>query len=368
MASFLIMDNPKPGRFYLLPKIHKKGIPGRPICSSIFHPTNRIGKFVDEHIKRYVPKVKTYVRDTQDFITKIRATPPLPEGSYLVTMDIVSLYTNIPNHEALVAIAHHLRSDPEMASIGPYILKLADLCLHNTNFEFNGEHYLQIGGTSMGNPFAPSEANLFLGKLEEKVYKGTNNKPDNPLRYIDDGFFYWTTGLDNLNDFITYMNQQHNTIKFTFEMSQVEIPFLDTMVRIDPVTRKMYTTLYSKPTDTHSYVYFTSSHNKTTLTKSPYGQFLRLRRICTMDYDFDTESTKMVNHYLKRGYPKNLLTKHRARARKYTQDELLEVSEKIPTDREILVTRFNPNNPEIMKIIKKHWNIIQFSDDCKDST
>jgi hypothetical protein len=50
MASYLIIDNPKPGRFYLLPKIHKKGIPGRPICSSIFHPTNMIGKFVDEHI------------------------------------------------------------------------------------------------------------------------------------------------------------------------------------------------------------------------------------------------------------------------------------------------------------------------------
>jgi hypothetical protein len=64
MASHLIIDNPKPGRFYLLPKIHKNGIPGRPICSSIFHPTNRIGKFVDEHIKRYVPKVKTYVRET----------------------------------------------------------------------------------------------------------------------------------------------------------------------------------------------------------------------------------------------------------------------------------------------------------------
>jgi hypothetical protein len=39
--------------------------------------------------------------------------------------------------------------------------------------------------TSMGNPFAPSEANLFLGKLEER----TDNKPVNPLRYIDDEFF-----------------------------------------------------------------------------------------------------------------------------------------------------------------------------------
>jgi hypothetical protein len=108
---------------------------------------------VDEHIKRHVPKVKSYVRDTQDCIAKIRAAPPLPEGAYLVTMDIVSLYTNIPNHGALIAIADHLRADPEMYQIGPYILRLAEVCLHNTNFIFNREHYMQIGGTSMGNPF-----------------------------------------------------------------------------------------------------------------------------------------------------------------------------------------------------------------------
>jgi hypothetical protein len=65
------------------------------------------------------------------------------------------------------------------------------------------------------------------------------NKPDKPLRYIDDGFFYWTTGLDNLNRFMTYINDQHNTIKFSFEMSQVDILFLNTLVSIDPVTRKM---------------------------------------------------------------------------------------------------------------------------------
>ena len=42
-------------KFYMLPKIHKKNVPGRPICSSVNHPTSRISKFVDEHIKQYVP-------------------------------------------------------------------------------------------------------------------------------------------------------------------------------------------------------------------------------------------------------------------------------------------------------------------------
>ena len=54
--DYLNVPNPKEARFYMLPKIHKKGVPGGPICSSINHPTANISKFVDEHIKKYVPQ------------------------------------------------------------------------------------------------------------------------------------------------------------------------------------------------------------------------------------------------------------------------------------------------------------------------
>ena len=41
-AIYLTVDQPKPGRFYLLPKIHKAGNPGRPIVSANGHPTEKI--------------------------------------------------------------------------------------------------------------------------------------------------------------------------------------------------------------------------------------------------------------------------------------------------------------------------------------
>ena len=37
----------KAGRFYLLPKLHKKGCPGRPVISGCGTPTERISQFVD---------------------------------------------------------------------------------------------------------------------------------------------------------------------------------------------------------------------------------------------------------------------------------------------------------------------------------
>ena len=90
--EYLSPTDKKAGQFYLLPKIHKKGIPGRPICSSVEHPTANISKFVDAHIKDYVPKTKSYIRDTQDFISKLKALDQIPEGAILATLDVTSLY------------------------------------------------------------------------------------------------------------------------------------------------------------------------------------------------------------------------------------------------------------------------------------
>ena len=32
----------------------------------------------------------------------------------------------------------------------------------------------------------------------------------------------------------------------------------------------------------------------------------------------------------------------------------------------ILITQYHPDNPDLRKIINKHWNIIEFSRDCGD--
>ena len=164
--EYLNIKNPTEARFYLLPKIHKKDIPGRPICSSINHPTSNISKFVDEHIKHYVPKTNSYVRDTQHFISRLKLIGEVPENALLVMLEVSSLYTNIPNHEGILAVAEHLRKNTDKQKIGPHLLKLLELVLHSTNFNFNGDHYLQTGGTAMGTAAAPNYANNFMDRFE----------------------------------------------------------------------------------------------------------------------------------------------------------------------------------------------------------
>ena len=361
--EYLNVKEPKEAKFYLLPKIHKKKIPGRPICSSINHPTSNISKFVDEHIKKYVPKTKSYVRDTQHLISRLKQLGTTPEGALLVTLDVSSLYTNIPNREGILAIADHLRADPEKQKIGPHLLKLLELVLHSMSFNFNNDHYLQIGGTAMGTGVAPNYANLFMDRFETKALENWPLKPSLWLIFIDDIFMIWTHGEDNLNKFITYLNKLHPTIKFTHEVSNSSINFLDTTVKINE-EGNLYTTLYEKPTDTHLYLHYTSSHHAPCKTKGPYGQFLRLRRICTYDTDFYEQSDKLITYYLKRGYPEKAFKKHLKRASKFTQEELLDVKEKNPTTTPVMVTNYNPSNPNIKEIIHKNWNIISNSPDC----
>ena len=146
--------------------------------------------------------------------------------------------------------------------------------------------------------------------------------------------------------------------KFTRECSTKEVNFLDTTVSFDK-DNKLITTLYNKPTDTHLYLHYTSAHPHNVMEKSPYGQFLRLRRICSLEEDYKKNSDKLIDYYVKRGYPRKNLESHQTRAGQYSQSELLKPKEKTSTDKPVMVTTYNPVNPNIRSFIHKNWHIIE---------
>ena len=131
-----------------------------------------------------------------------------------------SLYTNIPNHEGILAVAAQLRKDRTKDPITPYILQLLKLVLHSMNFTFNEEHYLQVGGTAMGTALAPNYANLFMDRFETNALKNWDKKTLLWLRFIDDIFMIWNHGEEELKKFLTYLNSIHDKIKFTHEFSK----------------------------------------------------------------------------------------------------------------------------------------------------
>jgi len=98
ILEYLTVANPRAGQFCLIPKIHKPGNPGRPDVSVSRHPTEPISECVDLHLKPFVSELPSYVYNTTDYLTKLSSSD-ISEETLLVSLELVSLYTNIPHDD-----------------------------------------------------------------------------------------------------------------------------------------------------------------------------------------------------------------------------------------------------------------------------
>ena len=139
-ANSLLEEKIKTPEFQLLPKaklIHKPNNPGRPVISSVNCQTSRISEFVDYYLQPEAKENKSYVKDTTDFIKKIETIDHFSDDSYLVSLDVRSLYTNILHKEGIQAVKQKLNKSKPSISI-KVILNFLKLILTLNNFVFNG--------------------------------------------------------------------------------------------------------------------------------------------------------------------------------------------------------------------------------------
>ncbi|KAL9972935.1 hypothetical protein ACROYT_G019335 [Oculina patagonica] len=364
---YLIQTDPKPGRFYILPKVHKQGNPGRPIVSSNSHPTERISHFVDYHLKPLVQNTDSFIKDTTHFLNKLKQLGRLPQNALLVTLDVSSLYTNIPHNEGINACRQFLDTrDRNTITVGTEkICDLIRMILNCNNFTFNDKHYLQIHGTAMGTRMAPSYANLFLAKFETDALSRAPYQPHTWWRYIDDIFMIWTHSIDDLHAFTSYLNSIHPTIKFTSNYSLTSIPFLDVNVFLN--NGNISTDLYTKPTDKHQYLLHSSCHPTHTKRAIPFSLALRLRRICSSDETFKQRTNELQSYLNKRGYNLTFLKQEIHRVHNITRTEALTPKASFTTyqpQRVPLVITYNPALRHVSSIIHKHFNILSLSLRC----
>lgn len=114
-------DTPRPRYFYLLPKIHKSPEtwqiphevpPGRLIVSDYGSESSGIAEYIDSYLNPLSTRYKSYIRDTNNFISKIREIR-LEEPLLLFSMDINSLYTNIETDQGLAAVQSCFEKYPD---------------------------------------------------------------------------------------------------------------------------------------------------------------------------------------------------------------------------------------------------------------
>lgn len=99
------------------------------------------------------------------------------EESYSwLTLDVVSLYSNIPHPVAVTAIEYMLKkySAYSVDTCHFVVLAVEFLLTHNF-FSFNDKFFLQTKGAPMGSKFSPSLANLVMSFWEEKYIYSDHN-------------------------------------------------------------------------------------------------------------------------------------------------------------------------------------------------
>ncbi|XP_063415986.1 uncharacterized protein LOC134697633 [Mytilus trossulus] len=353
------------GRFYLLPKLHKEGIPGRPIVSANGHPTEKISEFVDYHLRPHVQQLPSHIQDTTDYLKKMNSLSPLPNNTILVSMDVCSLYTNIPKDEGIAACEKVWNTRKDKHPQTDCLVQLLKLVLENNNFIFNDKHFLQIDGTSMGTKMAPSFANIFMGDLEERILLSVPYKSLSWLRFIDDIDMKWNDTAEHLQDFLDHCNQFHHSIKFTSEFSSEKIAFLDTTTFVK--NGIMTTDLHTKKTDKHQFLSPKSCHPKHCSRSIPYSQAIRLKRICSSESKLNYRLGQLKTQLKSRGYKTKNITDAFDKAKEKDRASLMEYKNKATrADRIPFVVTFHPDLTNISSSIRKHWRLIENDSSLKE--
>ena len=156
------------GKLCLLPKIHKRleYVPGRPVISNCGTPTEKESDFLDSQLKPVMQSSRSYIKDSGDFIKKIKNIGTIPKDSILVTADVVGLYSSIPHEAGIKALEKALNSRTNKKLSTEDLVKMAKFVLKNNYFEFNGKVKQQISGTAIGTKFATLYACIFMDEVE----------------------------------------------------------------------------------------------------------------------------------------------------------------------------------------------------------
>ena len=157
----------------MLPKIHKRlrNVSGRPVVLNCGFYTENISSFLDYHLQPLAQKVKSYIKDTNHFLNKIKKLGSLPDGAILCTMDVVGLYPNIPHGEGLASLRRFLETRDNKQISSDTLTELTEVVLKNNIFEFAEKTFKQKRGRAIGTKFAPPYAILFIVDFEEKIFE-----------------------------------------------------------------------------------------------------------------------------------------------------------------------------------------------------
>ena len=91
-------------------------VPGCPVISEYGTPTEKVPEFLDYNPQSVIKSVKSYGKDIQDVLEKLRYLGKVPSNTVLVTADVVGLYPSFPHEVGLKALYKKLKEKAKRKS------------------------------------------------------------------------------------------------------------------------------------------------------------------------------------------------------------------------------------------------------------
>ena len=126
--------------FYIIWKLLKDRIVGRPIVAGYNWILTPASIFVGHYLKDFYSKFDSILTDSLSLI-KILETHRFNKQSFLFTIDFKSLYTNIPVEDAIKCIIELVNENQDVIPNANFIIKLLEIILKNSLMSFYGEYF-----------------------------------------------------------------------------------------------------------------------------------------------------------------------------------------------------------------------------------
>lgn len=361
--------------FYVLPKLHKTPLVGKPICSATGYVTNHASRWLDDRLQPLIRSHSAHLRDSQQLLCELDSKPFDP-GILLFQFDVVSLYPSIDIKHALSQIYPLIATWPGFdckKQEAELIMDLLVWVLQNNYLEFNGRFYLQIKGVAMGTPVAVVFSCLYMMSLEMNLQKESDalNLPW-PIflrRFIDDGMGVWQGSKSDLDAWLHRYDSFYPGIRITHSISTDSVEILDIVFskrKRFSKTGLLDTATHQKALNRYLYLPWRSFHPRAAKIAFIYGE---LRRYCLRESSaagFLRIRQLFFDRFRARGYPTAFLLavfskiSYSDRAR-FLREARAQVSSTAKKQAPLVFkTQFNPRVANLnLGASLKPWNVFE---------
>ena len=322
--------------FYILPKLHKKTISGRPIVNTINCITYMTSIYLHRVLLLALPHLPTVVSSTHAALRKLLQIQ-LPSNAVLLCADVKSLYPSIPIDYGIHAVQTILTQLQQARCISVNIeltIALLRWTLKHNYLSYLDDIYLQLTGTAMGTPVAVMYVNITLAYLETTA---AAHQPYLYMRYIDDLCIICRDN-EQANNIVRTFNEQCSSITLEEITIANKGVFLDLNIELchQPYSTEINIQTFQKSINKYMYITPKSNHQRTVFKNFIFNELCRYRLQCNNN----TEYRKLVRLFneriIRRGYNGNYISS---------------IYNRIPTREQLLQRLYQPKLEQNKEVI-----------------